>query len=75
MSLVKYINKQSDRNPAKPDQPHKNFCVLPFIHLATTTEGTCRLCCKVSKFDTINKPDGKPYNVNVDSIKIGRAHV
>ncbi len=47
---------------------HKNFCVLPFIHLATTTEGTCRLCCKVSKFDTINKPDGTPYNVNVDSI-------
>ena len=46
----------------------KNFCILPFIHLATTTEGTCRLCCKVSKHDTINKPDGTPYNVNVDSI-------
>ncbi len=46
----------------------KNFCVIPFIHLATTTEGTCRLCCKVSKFNTINKPDGTPYNVNVDSI-------
>lgn len=46
----------------------KNFCILPFIHLATTTEGTCRLCCKVSRFDTINKPDGTPYNVNVDSI-------
>ena len=46
----------------------KNFCVIPFIHLATTTEGTCRLCCKVSKFDTINKPDGTPYNVNADSI-------
>lgn len=47
---------------------HKNFCVIPFIHLATTTEGNCRLCCKVSKFDTINKPDGTPYNVNVDSV-------
>lgn len=46
----------------------KNFCILPFIHLATTTEGTCRLCCKVSRFNTINKPDGTPYNVNVDSI-------
>jgi hypothetical protein len=66
--LVKYISKQSVRTPAKPDQPHKNFCVLPFIHLATTTEGTCRLCCKVNRFNTINKPDGTPYNVNVDSI-------
>ncbi len=47
---------------------YKNFCVLPFVHLATTTEGNCRLCCKVSKFDTINKPDGTPYNVNVDSV-------
>jgi hypothetical protein len=46
----------------------KNFCILPFIHLATTTEGNCRLCCKVSKFDTINKPDGTPYNVNTDDI-------
>ncbi len=47
----------------------KNFCILPFIHLATSTDGTCRLCCKVSKYDTINKPDGTPYNVNVDSIE------
>ena len=68
MRLVQYIKTKFKRTPARPDQPHKNFCVLPFIHLATTTEGTCRLCCKVSKFDTINKPDGTPYNVNVDSI-------
>jgi MoaA/NifB/PqqE/SkfB family radical SAM enzyme len=68
MRLVQYIKTKFKRTPARPDQPHKNFCVLPFIHLATTTEGTCRLCCKVSRFDTINKPDGTPYNVNVDSI-------
>lgn len=54
--------------PPKPSESTKNFCIMPFIHLATTTEGTCRLCCKVSKFDTINRPDGTPYNVNVDSI-------
>lgn len=68
MRLLKYIKKHFSRTPALPDLPHKNFCVLPFIHMATTTEGNCRLCCKVSKFDTINKPDGTPYNVNVDSI-------
>ena len=67
-NLLKYISKTFKRTPARPDEPHKNFCVIPFIHLATTTEGNCRLCCKVSKFDTINKPDGTPYNVNVDSI-------
>ena len=68
MSLIKYNKKQAVRTTDKPDRTFRNFCVLPFIHLATTTEGTCRLCCKVSKFDTINKPDGTPYNVNVDSI-------
>lgn len=52
----------------KTSNSHKKFCVLPFIHFATTTEGTCRLCCKVSKFNTINKPDGTPYNVKIDSI-------
>jgi len=68
MKLIKYTKQHSKRTPARPKKPHKNFCVLPFIHLATTTEGNCRLCCKVSKFDTINKPNGTPYNVNVDSI-------
>jgi hypothetical protein len=47
---------------------HKNFCILPFIHLATTTEGTCRLCCKVSKHNVIVDDNGKPYNVNTHSI-------
>ena len=47
---------------------HKNFCILPFIHLATTTEGTCRLCCKVSKHDVILDDTGTPYNVNTHSI-------
>lgn len=47
---------------------HKNFCILPFIHLATTTEGTCRLCCKVSKHDVILDDNGVPYNVNTHSI-------
>ena len=68
MRLLKYIKQHFNRTPALPDLPHKNFCVMPFIHMATTTEGNCRLCCKVSKFDTINKPDGTPYNVNVDSV-------
>ena len=47
---------------------HKNFCILPFIHLATTTEGTCRLCCKVSKHNVILDDNGVPYNVNTHSI-------
>lgn len=50
------------------NNPYSNFCILPFIHLATTTEGTCRLCCKVSKHDVILKNDGTPFNVNKDSI-------
>jgi len=49
-------------------KPHKKFCVLPFIHLATTTEGNCRLCCKVSKHDVILDDDGNPFNVNTHSI-------
>ncbi len=64
---IQTYNSTQDEDDPKNNN-HKNFCVLPFIHLATTTEGTCRLCCKVSKFNTINKPDGTPYNVNVDSI-------
>jgi len=46
----------------------KNFCILPFIHFATTTEGQCRLCCKVSKHDVIRDNNGVPYNVNTHSI-------
>lgn len=49
-------------------EEHKKFCVLPFIHLATTTEGNCRLCCKVSKTDVITDENGEPYNVNKHSI-------
>ena len=47
---------------------NKNFCILPFIHLATTTEGHCRLCCKVSRHDVICDESGTPYNVNTHSI-------
>jgi len=47
---------------------NKNFCILPFIHLATTTEGHCRLCCKVSKHDVICDDNGNPYNVNTHTI-------
>jgi MoaA/NifB/PqqE/SkfB family radical SAM enzyme len=47
---------------------HKKFCVLPFIHFATTTEGTCRLCCKVFG-DLIVDDNGNPYNVNTHSVE------
>lgn len=47
---------------------YKNFCILPFIHLATTTEGNCRLCCKVSKHNVIRDNDGIPYNINTHSV-------
>ena len=55
-------------NKININMSHKNFCILPFIHLATTTEGNCRLCCKVSKHNVIRDNDGIPYNINTHSV-------
>lgn len=67
MFMTNYIN-DDEYNRALNENSHKNFCILPFIHFATTTEGHCRLCCKVSKHDVITKDNGEPFNVNRDSI-------
>ena len=45
-----------------------NFCVLPFIHFATQTDGTSRLCCKVPREFPITNSEQIPYNLNHDSI-------
>jgi len=47
---------------------HKNFCILPFIHLATNTNGTARLCCKSSTHLPIVDASGKPYTVDKHSL-------
>lgn len=45
-----------------------NFCVLPFIHFATQTDGTSRLCCKVPREFPITDSEQIPYNLNKDNI-------
>ena len=33
----------------------KSFCIYPFIHMATKTDGTFRLCCRSEKISSIRK--------------------
>jgi len=68
MTKPDYTNdKEFTTALAKPD--HKKFCVLPFTHMATTTQGNCRLCCKVSRHDLITDENGVPYNVATHSVE------
>ena len=46
----------------------KNFCILPFIHVATTTEGNVRLCCKVNRKKVAVKDNNENFNIASDSI-------
>jgi len=46
----------------------KNFCILPFIHVATTTEGNVRLCCKVNRKKVAVKDNNEKFNIASDSI-------
>jgi organic radical activating enzyme len=46
----------------------KNFCILPFIHLATTTEGNVRLCCKVNRKKVAVKNNNEKFNIAKDSV-------
>lgn len=46
----------------------KNFCILPFMHVATTTEGNVRLCCKVNRKQVATKSSTDRFNISQDSI-------
>jgi sulfatase maturation enzyme AslB (radical SAM superfamily) len=47
---------------------NKFFCVLPFIHFATSVNGKVRLCCKVPVSDSI-RIDNKEASLETHSIR------
>ena len=48
---------------------NKSFCILPWMHIATTSTGKYRPCCNIAQGTTITKPDGSHYNVVEDTIE------
>lgn len=44
--------------------PSKSFCVLPWMHVATTPGGTYRVCCNSDSADNKLLLDGQPMKVN-----------
>jgi MoaA/NifB/PqqE/SkfB family radical SAM enzyme len=48
----------------------KTFCILPWMHLATTSTGNLRVCCNSVPGDNlIRKEDGTPYKLFKDDIQ------
>jgi len=47
---------------------HNNFCILPFIHLATNTNGTARLCCKSNTHMPVTDSNGSAYTIDNTSL-------
>lgn len=48
----------------------KTFCILPWMHLATTSTGNLRVCCNSTPGkNLIAKEDGTPYKLNKDSLE------
>lgn len=48
----------------------KNFCVLPWVHLATTSSGNLRVCCNSTPGpNIIRKENGAPYKLHNSDIK------
>tara|TARA_B100000902_G_scaffold291595_1_gene277967 strand:- start:3353 stop:4507 length:1155 start_codon:yes stop_codon:yes gene_type:complete len=46
------------------------FCILPWMHLATTATGNLRVCCNSTPGDNlILKPDGTPYKLYRDNMQ------
>lgn len=46
------------------------FCVLPWMHLATTATGNLRVCCNsVPGKNNIKKKDGSPYKLYKDNLQ------
>lgn len=47
-----------------------NFCILPWMHLATNASGNYRVCCNsIPGKNFILKQDGTPYKIYKDDIK------
>lgn len=47
----------------------ETFCVLPWMHLATTASGNLRVCCNSVPGDNlIRKEDGSPYKLYKDDL-------
>jgi molybdenum cofactor biosynthesis enzyme MoaA len=52
------------------NQQSKTFCVLPWMHLATSSTGNLRLCCNsIPNINLIRKEDGTPYKIYYDNIE------
>lgn len=46
---------------------NKTFCVLPWIHVASRTNGEVKPCCLSTR--VIKKPDGSTYNLGYDTLE------
>lgn len=46
-----------------------SFCVMPWVNLATETDGRCKLCCLVMTEKYIKKDDGGDFRLQKDSIE------
>jgi molybdenum cofactor biosynthesis enzyme MoaA len=48
----------------------KTFCILPWMHLATTASGNLRVCCNsTSGKNVITKEDGSSYKLHEDDLE------
>lgn len=48
----------------------KTFCILPWMHIATTPSGNLRVCCNSTvEKNLILKPNGSPYKIYEDNLK------
>lgn len=48
----------------------KTFCILPWMHLATTSTGNLRVCCNSTPGkNLIAKENGTPYKLNKDNLE------
>ncbi len=45
---------------------NKSFCVLPWMHVDSRSNGDVRPCCRSNHL--IRKPNGTVYNLGVDSL-------
>ena len=48
-----------------------NFCVIPWVHMASKPIGTARVCCLMSNSHStgqgiISDDQGRPYNLGTD---------
>lgn len=51
-------------------QISKTFCILPWMHMATSPSGNLRICCNSAYGkNLILKPNGEPYKIYEDNLK------